>query len=212
MAFLALGRLRSHPGLETGLRTRFHDSPTTHNSSEQTVPRWQEIRPKGRPVEPPYPQRTNQRTKALQQPLLLFTKTQIQFRNFLSPEPEPSSGRRITPNPHRSAALTIKSCSDAHFHSPISISSASYENASRAQIRKYNRHQKRGRAGSLRHPQRTSYLGRLRRWPVAGAFQWAPIGVKPVTTTGDTLHQDDVVQYHRNGQQARQRMPATTVF
>ena len=48
--------------------------------------------------------------------------------------------------------------------------------------------------------------------PVAGAFPRAPIGVKPVATPGDTLHQDDVVQYHRNGHQARQRMPATTVF
>ena len=55
-------------------------------------------------------------------------------------------------------------------------------------------------------------LNRPGRWPVAGAFPRAPIGVKPVATPGDTLHQDDVVQYHRNGHQARQRMPATTVF
>ena len=32
-----------------------------------------------------------------------------------------------TPNPHRSATRTIKSRSDAHFHSPISISSTDYE-------------------------------------------------------------------------------------
>ena len=32
-----------------------------------------------------------------------------------------------TPNPHRSATRTIKSRSDAHFHSPISISSAGYK-------------------------------------------------------------------------------------
>ena len=211
-AISALGRLRSHPRLETGLRTRFHDSPT--DAQRQ---RTDGAAVAGNPTQGPACRTalspTNEPTyQALQRPSLLFTKTQIQFRNFLSPGPEPSSGRRITPNPHRSAALTIKSRSDAHFHSPISIFSAGYENASRAPIRKYNRRQKRGRAGSLRRLQRTGYPSRLRRWPVAGAFQGAPTGVNPVAAPNGAVHQDDVEQHHRAGHQTRQRMPAATMF
>ena len=52
----------------------------------------------------------------------------------------------------------------------------------------------------------------LRRWPVAGTFQRAPIGVQPVATANGALHLDNVVQHHASYQQGRQRMPAKTVF
>ena len=52
---------------------------------------------------------------------------------------------------------------------------------------------------SRRQQQRPTDLHRLRRWPVTRAFQRAPIGVKPVATSGSTFHKDDVVQHHHAG-------------
>ena len=93
MAFLTLGRLRSHPGLENGLRTRFprltNDAP---NSSEQTAPRWKEIRPKGRPVETPYPQRTNQRTRLCSGPRCCSRKRKFSSTIFRAQDLNQAAG------------------------------------------------------------------------------------------------------------------------